>query len=99
MAKHIRSYDDWPTVDINNKVKEKSPAEVETTVPPTVINGIIINSLYVKVRKGPSFESEVVEVLRKGDKVKVLEKGAKFWKVSTNSNIVAYISSDFIEEE
>lgn len=79
---------------------ETSLAEVETTtVPPTGINGEIINTLYVKVRREPNFDSEVLEVLRKGDKVKVLEKGNGFWKVSTSVNKIAYISSEFIKEE
>lgn len=79
---------------------EPSPAEVETTtVPPTVTNGEIVNALYVKVRREPNFDSEVLEVLRKGDKVKVMEKGNIFWKVSTSINKIAYISSEFIKEE
>ena len=82
------------------KMAEESPAEVETsTVPPTVTNGEIVNTLHVKVRREPSFESEVLEVLRKGDKVKVLEKENDFWKVSTSVNKIAYISSDFVKEE
>lgn len=77
----------------------KSPAEMETTVPPTVINGKVVNALNVNVRRGPSLDSEVLEVLTKGDKVKVLEKRKYFWKVSTSANKIAYISSAFVEEE
>lgn len=86
--------------EVEKIIVEESPAEVETTtVPPTVTNGEIVNTLHVKVRREPSFESEVLEVLRKGDKVKVLEKGNDFWKVSTSVNNIAYISSEFIKEE
>lgn len=82
--------------EVEKIIVEESPAEVETT---TVTNGEIANTLHVKVRREPSFESEVLEVLRKGDKVKVLEKGNDFWKVSTSVNNIAYISSEFIKEE
>ena len=86
--------------EVEKIVAEESPAEVETkTAPLTVTNGEIVNTLHVKVRREPSFESEVLEVLRKGDKVKVLEKGNDFWKVSTSVNKIAYISSEFIKEE
>lgn len=95
MAKKRNYYDEEPLTEI----KEESPSDVETTVPPTVTNGEIINALNVKVRKTPNPESKVLEVLRKGDKVKVLEKGDDFWKVSTSVNKIAYISSNFIKEE
>lgn len=86
--------------EVERIIAEESPAEVETTtVPQTVINGEIVNTLHVKVRRDPNFESEVLEVLRKGDKVKILEKGTDFWKVSTSVNKIAYISSEFIKEE
>lgn len=82
------------------EITEESPAEVETTtVPPTVTNGEIINAVHhVAVRMEPNFESVVLEVLRKGDKVKVLEKGNDFWKVSTSINPIAYVHSKFIKE-
>lgn len=80
------------------EITEMSPAEVETTGPETT-NGTIINSLFVKVRREPSFESEVIEVLRKGDTVVVLGKEGDFYKVATSVNKTAYISSEFIKEE
>lgn len=83
------------------ETKEWSPAKAETTVPKTVTNGIIVNAVHVNVRKEPNRESPVVEILRSGDKVKLLEKNEKseFWKISTSTNKVAYISSKFIKEE
>lgn len=80
------------------EIREVSPAELETTGPETK-NGTVANSLYVNVRKEPSYESDVLEVLRKGDKVIVLGKSGDFYKVSTSVNKIAYISSDFIKEE
>lgn len=82
-----------------NEIVEKSPAEVETTVPPTAKNGIVVNCLNVNVRKWPSFESQVLEILSKGDVVKITGKRKGFYKVSTNKTSVGYISSDFIKEE
>lgn len=80
------------------EIRELSPAEVETIGPETK-NGIVANSLHVKVRKEPSFEAEVLEVLRKGDKVVILGTENGFYKVSTSVNKLAYISLDFVEEE
>lgn len=88
-------------INKENPVKETraaSPAELGAIGPETK-NGIVENSLYVKVRKEPSYESDVVEVLRKGDKVTILDKSGGFYKVSTRVNKIAYISSDFIKEE
>lgn len=82
----------------DKNITEKSPAKMETTGPETK-NGTVVNSLYVNVRKEPSYESDVLEILRKGDKVIVLGKSGEFCKVSTNINKIAYISSEFIEEE
>lgn len=81
------------------EIREESLAEVETTGPETK-NGTIINSLFVKVRKKPVVEDgNVVEVLRKGDKVHILDKLDGFYKVTTSVNKGVYISSDFIKEE
>lgn len=88
--------------EVTETIRDESPAKEETAVPPTVRNGVIVtpnNILYVKVRKKPSFDSEPIEVLRKGDKVKLLKKETNFWKVSTSTNKIAYISSEFIKEE
>lgn len=80
------------------EIREVSPAELETTGPETK-NGTVVNSLYVNVRKEPSYESDVLEVLRKGDKVIILGKSGEFYKVSTSVNKIAYIFSEFIKEE
>lgn len=97
-------YDDFmldeSTVAIpdNKNITEESLAQEETTGPET-INGIIVNGLHVKVRTEPNFESDVLDVLRKGDKVTILGKENGFYKISIKPNKVAYISSDFIKEE
>lgn len=81
------------------KIKtEESPAEVETTGPKT-INGIVTNSIHVKVRRGPSLESDPIEVLRNGDKVIIFGEENGFYKVSTSLNNNVYISKDFVMEE
>lgn len=84
--------------EFEEEITETSPAEVETHGPKT-INGTIINSLFVNVRREPSFESEVIEVLRKGDRVIILGKDGDFYKVSTSINKTAYIYFEFIKEE
>lgn len=78
---------------------EVSHAEVETTGPETK-NGVIINAMHVNVRREPWIdEDNVLEVLRKGDKVTILGKVNNFYKVSTSVNKVAYILSDWVKEE
>lgn len=86
--------------DINNtnQITEESHAEVETAGPET-INGVIINALLVNVRKGPSTDSEVVEILRKGDKVSILGTEKGYYKVTTSVNKEVYISSYFVVKE
>lgn len=97
MANKIRGYRDMSAKDYT-ETKAKSPAEVEINGPETT-NGTVINSIYVKVRKEPNYESEVLELLRKGDKVRILGRNGEFYIVSTNTISVAYISSDFIKED
>ena len=94
-----KTYDEVIFDETKKISTESSPAKVETAVPQTVKNGIIINALLVNVRERPSFESRVLEVLKKGDKVKILKKGIDFWKVSTKNHSVAYISSKYVTEE
>lgn len=77
--------------------QEYSPAEEEINGPETK-NGIVINALNVKIRKEPSFESDTIGLLRKGDEVTIMEKINDFYNISTKQNIVGYVSSDFIKE-
>lgn len=77
---------------------EKSPAEVETPVPKTV-NGIVVNTLNVNVRRWPDKDSEVVETLRAGDQVVIYGKRGDFYEVSTTVNHRVYISSEYLKEE
>lgn len=81
------------------EITELSPAEMETNGPETK-NGIIDGAMHVKVRREPwTGDDNVLEILRKGDRVTILGKVDGFYKVSTSVNKVAYISSDFIKEE
>lgn len=84
--------------EVEETKTEESPAEVETTGPET-INGIVTNSMNVKVRRGPSLESDPIEVLRNGDKVTIFGEENGFYKISTNLNNNVYISKDFVMEE
>lgn len=81
------------------KRRVKSPAGVETTVPPTVINGEVTNALLVKVRENPDKESKVVAFLRKGTHVNILEKMDGFHKIEiVGIEIPCYIMSEYIKE-
>lgn len=89
-------------VEEDYTVTEESPAEMETTGPETIngiITGTIINSVHVRARREPNIESDVIELLRKGDHVKILGNVSGFYKVETFTNNIAYILSDFVKEE
>lgn len=86
-----------PEEILGEEEKEESPAEMETTGPETK-NGIIENSLIVNLRREPSLESPVLEVLNRGDKVTIVDKKDNFYKVSVR-NRIGYILSDFVKEE
>lgn len=69
--------------------------------------GIVINTQYVNLRKEPSYTAEVLDILAKGDRVKILEhlKERGFYRISVR-NLSAtkdlddvYISSKFLKEE
>lgn len=78
---------------------EASPAKVETNGPETK-NGIVVGSMYVKVRKEPrKDEDNVLEILRQGDRVTILGSARGFYKVETNVNRLGFISKDFVKEE
>lgn len=77
----------------------ESPAPVETNGSPKTRTGVVILTSYVRVRQAASMESEVLEVLRGGDKVVILGKKNGFYEVKTSNNPIGYISSDFLKEE
>lgn len=80
------------------EIVEKSHAKVETTVPETV-NGVVVNTLNVNVRRWPDKDSEVVETLRAGDHVVIHRKRGAFYEISTSVNYRVYISSEYLKEE
>ena len=80
------------------EITEESHAKVETTVPETV-NGLVVNTLNVNVRRWPDKDSEVVETLRAGDRVVIHGKRGDFYEVCTSVNHRVYISSEYLKEE
>lgn len=83
---------------------EESPTEMEKTGPETIngiITGTIINSVHVRVRREPNIKSDVIELLRRGDHVNILNMGnvGGFYKVETFTNNIGYILMDFVKEE
>ncbi len=77
--------------------KVKIPTDEESNGPET-INGMIVNSLFVKVRKEPSFESEVVGLVQRNDMVTITGRNDGFYKIITSDKINGYIFSGFVEE-
>lgn len=77
---------------------EEIPAGVESTGDPKTRTGIVVDAAYVNVRREASFESEVLEVFRKGDRAVIIGEIGEFYKIRTSVNPVAYISSAFFKE-
>lgn len=85
--------------NFKNEIQSEFQADGGTNGPETK-NGIITNSLLVRVRKEPSHDSDIIEILQKGDKVIILgEDKNSFLKVSTKLNKLAYIFSYYVQEE
>lgn len=87
------------TTDVEKAMEAESPAKVETTGYPETKTGTVVNTSYVYVRKSPDLESEHMEIMRKGDKVAIIGRSGKFYKVGTSVNPIGYISSEFLKEE
>lgn len=84
-----------------DKNADKSPAQMGTNGPETK-NGIIVNSLYVKIRNKPSFESEPIGLLRRDEKVVILERVNEFYKVRADHLIPGrdiYVAAEDVKEE
>ena len=97
MARGRRTnYDDNMSENVKKDFKEKALAEVRALVPET--NNRIITKL-VNLRREPNFDSDVVDILRKGARVKILEKTKDFYKIKFAGDRTAYVFSDFIKEE
>lgn len=92
------SKNEFDDLNFNSRKTETIPAEVESNGPETK-NGIVVNTIFVKVRERPNYESNVLEILNCGDKVHIIDQIGDFYKVSTKKNNIAYISSHFIKEE
>lgn len=97
MARTKKNYD---TVTEENARNDEvlSSAEVKTPGPETK-NGIIVNCIYVNVRKDPSILAESIKRLRSGSSVEIHKKVYDFYKVSSKDVPEGYIHSKFVKEE
>lgn len=85
------------TVNSSKKTQQIS-ADTESHGPETK-NGIVINSPFVNMRMGPSLDSRVIGMLRRGDKVEILQKGSEFYKVVDDKQHEGYVASPYIMED
>lgn len=110
MAKN-KKYDDGLTIedpiisdqeiyeDAKKEERVSPSAEMEAMAPKTKM-GTIVNSVVVKIRKEPNLKSDILEILQKGDKIRIRKKlDNGFYEVSTSAHSIAFILSDFIEED
>lgn len=81
-----------------SKKTQQTSAGTESNGPETK-NGIVINSPFVNLRTSPSLDSRVIGMLRRGDKVEILQKGSKFYKVVDDKQHEGYVASPYIMED
>lgn len=62
---------------------------------PETIDGTIVNTKLVVVRKRPSPDGAIITVLSEGDHVEILEAMEEYYKVRLRSSNIGYISSNF----
>lgn len=57
----------------------------------------VVNSSFVSIKKFPSDTSQVVDYLKEGTEVQVLEKAGGYYKIRYgHTDIEGYISSNFL---
>lgn len=81
----------------NNETTSATPTKDESAGPETV-NGVIDNAACVNVREHPDKMAKILEVLNKGEEVKILGKEYEFCKVSTPRGFVGYIVAMYVKE-
>lgn len=86
------------TNQIDEKITEKSSADLGTMAPETK-TGKIIGSVFVNVRKGPTRDAEVIGTIAKASPVTIVDKVGDFYKVTTKKYKEGYIFSTFVEED
>lgn len=82
----------------NQPVKEKVK-EDEIVETPKVITGVVIDCAKLNVRKLPFTSSDVMCVIKMGDKVVINEEGSTdlFYKVCTAAGVDGYCMRKYIE--
>lgn len=84
-------------IDEMKETTSETPTKDESTGPDTV-NGEIYNAACVNVREYPKPMAKVLEVLNKGEKVKIMGKESGFCKVSTPNGFIGYIVAMYVKE-
>lgn len=104
-----RNYEAMNSYQMNDErieatsLAQKEMPEFEEVPHPRIRKGVIANSRAVNVRKGPSPSSDVVQVLDRGDKVKILDEIQGYYKIQIEDetsikNEIGYVSLDFCKE-
>lgn len=100
MSRRNRNYEEM----INQTYKEvTSPIQRETQEDghskPPIRNGEVINSRIVNVRESPSSSAPVIQILDRGDVVKILDKVGEYYKIKIKDDgRIGYIFLDFCKE-
>lgn len=86
--------------------ENEEPAEISTETESNgahTVTATVDNTFLVKVREEPNTESEVLEVLNRGERVTLLDHinltDSEFYKVSTKKGNIGYIMRKYIKED
>lgn len=82
MARRINASDDLNlSTDIETKENSLAPTDEESKNAGTSATGKVANSRYVRLRKAPSANAQVVTVLSNGEVGKILDLVPGFYKI------------------
>jgi uncharacterized protein YgiM (DUF1202 family) len=56
-----------------------------------------VNAYRVNIRSGPNLNFEILYKLNKGDKIKIISRAYKWFKIKLPRGAAAFISSDFVK--
>jgi len=92
---------DWYSVTYEGKAGYShknflSSEKISNSEEPSV-EYVKVNALALNMRSGPSTQANIKGLLRKGDRLKVLEKSYSDWWLVTNGTIEGYVNTNYIE--
>ena len=84
----------------NKDNSRKPPSEDREETVPATVNGIVSNSLYVKIRSKPEYSrGNVIATLKKDSSIKIIGDVSDFYKIIFDEDRKGYISKHYCTKE